>query len=448
MPEEIRIKKGLDIKLLGEAQATVVDTSLSDVYSVYPDDFYNITPKLLVKKGDEVKAGTPIFYSKADERIKVCSPVSGVVDEVVRGAKRKILSINIRPSSSILYAENTKLDVSKSSTEEIKQYFSETGLIPFIQQRPYGTIANFDDTPKEIVISAYNSAPLASDLSFVLSGKEKEVQAAVSALAKLTSGKVHITTDSTNKVVNSLKDAEIYYAKGSHPVGNVSVQIEKISPLNKGEKIWTVNAEDLVVIGEMILTGKFNLERLISVVGPRVSNPRYHRVLVGTSISDIVANNIVGDNNRYIDGNVLTGKKSSVNGALGYYSKQITVIEEGDDYQFFGWQTPQPKKFSITRALMFSFLTPNKKYDLNTNTNGEHRAFVLTGYLEKVFPQNIYPLELIKACLAKDLDKMEKLGIYEVVPEDFALTEFIDVSKNNHQQIIKEAIDLMIKEVG
>lgn len=449
MVKKIQINKGLDIKLIGEAKKIIRDVKNSKIYAVKPLDFNYITPKLLVKEGDFVQAGSPLFSSKLNQNIVICSPVSGQIDKILRGEKRKVLSINIKKKKSEqIFLQHSIINIDNMNAEEIKNYFCLTGLFVFFEQRPYGIVANPDDTPKEIIISGINSAPLAPDINFILSGKESLLQLALNALTKLTSGKVHVIIQNNNSVFLSLKNIEIYYASGPHPIGNVSVHIEKINPINKGEKVWTIKAEDLLVIGELLIKGIFNLERIIAVTGSRIDKPHYVKVISGALIADILNSIIIGNNNRIIDGNVLSGRTSSTLEFLGYKTNQITVIPEGDDYELFGWQLPQKNKFSITRALMFSFLNSKKKYNLNTNMNGECRPFVLTGYLDQVFPHNIYPLELIKSALTKNIDMMEKLGIYEVVPEDFALTEFIDVSKNNHQEIIRDGINLMIKEVG
>lgn len=448
MPKEIRIKRGLDIKLIGESKKIIKSLKPCIFYAIKPTDFFNITPKLLIKKSDFVKAGTPLFSSKDNEKIIFCSPVSGVIYEIVRGEKRKILSIIIKSLNPKNFIQHSPIKLDNVTSDEIKDFFSKTGLFPFIEQRPYGTIANPNDIPKEIIISGINSAPLSPDIDFVLYGKKFEIQLAINALANLTKGKIHITVKNKNSIFSDLKNIKIYYGKGPHPIGNVSIQIEKISPINKGDKIWTIRAEDLIVIGEMLSKGIFNLERIVSISGSRVRNPCYQKLISGSKISEILNDNLIGINNRIIDGNVLTGKKIDSDGYIGYKSNHITVIKEGNHYDFFGWQIPHSQKFSISRALMFSFLNSKKKYDLDTNINGETRPFVLTEQFEKVFPHDIYPLELIKSALAQDIDRLEKLGIYEVVPEDFSLTEFIDISKNNHQEIIRNAISLLIKEVG
>ena len=447
MSTDIRIKKGLDIKLVGEADQTTTKLPLSNVYAIKPENFHGITPKLLAKEKTEVKAGEALFYSKADERILFPSPVSGEIVEVVRGAKRKILEIKILADTSQQYQDFGKKDVSKMTAEEIKAHLLTSGCWPFIKRRPYDILAKPDETPKAIFVSAYGSAPLAADYNYVLKGKDAELQAALTALNKLTTGKVHVCAND-NSLFASFSDIEFHKISGPHPAGNVSTQIAKIDPINRGEVVWVVTPQDLVIIGELLLTGKFNAQRIVALTGSQFRSPKYVTALPGIKIKDIVVDNLKGNKNRIISGNVLSGAKVEEEGYLGYYDNQITAIPEGDDYELFGWLLPVFNKIASSRALIFSWMFPNKKYDLNTNTNGEHRAFVVTGAYEEVFPLEIYPMQLLKSCLYKDLDEMEALGAYEVAPEDFALTEFICTSKQPHQQIIREGLDLMIEEIG
>ncbi|AFL96498.1 Na(+)-translocating NADH-quinone reductase subunit A [Ornithobacterium rhinotracheale] len=451
MSKDIRISKGLDIKLVGEADKIVSEAAESKEYAIVPDDFHGIIPRLIKREGDQVKAGEAVFHSKMDDKILFPSPVSGTVKEVRRGEKRKILAIVVEPDGANTSLEFTPLDLSKATAEEVKQRLLEGGCWPFVKQRPYDVIANPEETPKAIFISGYNSAPLAPDADYLVEGKERELQAAIDALGKLTSGKIHLTIgkDSGASAFSKLNGVELHKAYGPHPVGNVSTQIAKVDPINKGERIWVVKPEDLVTIGDFLLTGKLNLTKLIAVNGGQVENPKYVRAKAGAKLEDVLAQvTIKGDNNRIIKGNPISGEKATAQDYVGAYTNQVVILEEGNDYDFFGWALPRANKFSVLRANMFSFLSPNKKYNLSTNTNGEQRAFVLTGEYEKVFPLDIYPMQLLKSCLYKDLDEMEALGIYEVAPEDFALTEFICVSKIPHQQIIREGLDVMNKEVG
>ena len=451
MSNDIRIKKGLDIKLVGEASLTKSDAIKSNFYSIKPEDFHGLTPKLLVKAGVKVKAGEPIFHDKSNDSIQFVSPVSGEVIEIMRGDKRRILEIKIQADKTQTFFDHEKLEVKSAKKEAIKAKLLASGCWPFVMQRPYDVIANPEQTPKGIFISAYASAPLAANFDFVLTGKQAELQAAVTALSKLTDGNVNVSVskDSHSPFTN-LEDVVTHKVSGPHPSGNVGTLINKIDPVNKGEVVWTVTPQDLVIIGEVLLTGKFNAERIVALAGSGIQEPRYLVTKIGSEIATMVYDRgIEKDSNvRIISGNVLSGKEIKPDGFLGYYSNVVTVIPEGDDYEFFGWNKPVFEKVSTSRALTFSWLTPNKKFDLNTNTNGEHRAFVLTGTYEEVFPLDIFPMQILKACMYQDLDEMEALGMYEVAPEDFALTEFVCVSKQPHQKIIREGLDLMLKEIG
>jgi Na+-transporting NADH:ubiquinone oxidoreductase subunit A len=449
MSKDIRIKKGLDIKLVGVAEKNTTNSSQSSVYAVRPEDFHGIIPKLITKEGAEVKAGEALFHSKSDPRILFSSPVSGKIVAVERGARRKVLAVKIAADTKQVCEDFGIKDANTMSAEEVKNHLFTSGCWPFIKQRPFDVVANPNQAPKAIFVSAHTSAPLAADLEYTLAGKEAELQAAITAVSKLTEGLVHVSVGAnSNSPLAKLSGIELHKVSGPHPSGNVGTQIAKINPINKGEVVWIVTPQDLVVIGELLLTGKLNLTRTVALTGSQFSKPQYVTAISGASISDVTANNLNDDNTRIISGNVLSGKEVKAAEFLGYYDNQITAIPEGDDYEFFGWNKPIFNKISTSRALTFSWLTPKKKYDLNTNTNGEHRAFVVTGSYEEVFPLDIYPMQLLKAFMYKDLDEMEALGGYEVAPEDFALTEFVCVSKQPHQKIIREGLDLMREELG
>jgi Na+-transporting NADH:ubiquinone oxidoreductase subunit A len=451
MSNDIRIKKGLDIKLNGEAEKTVEQAIISNYSTIRPEDFHGVTPKLVAKEGTLVKAGSTLFFDKSQETVKFSSPVSGKVVEVLRGPKRRIDAIKIEADKTQTFEDFGKFDIDASKPEEIKAHLLASGCWPFVKQRPYDVIANPEKSPKAIFISGYASAPLAADLDFTLQGKESELQAAVSALGKLTEGKVHVSVGKNgNSPLAGLNGVILHKVSGPHPSGNVGTQINKIDPINKGEVVWTVSPQDLVIIGELLLTGNFNAERIVALVGSSVEKPRYFKTIAGSEIATIVYDKGVSKdgNDRIISGNVLSGKQIQTDGNLDYYSNVVSIIPEGDDYELFGWTKPVFNKVSTSRALTFSWLNPNKKYDLNTNTNGEHRAFVTTGTYEKVFPLDIFPMQILKACMYQDLDEMEALGMYEVAPEDFALTEFVCVSKQPHQKIIRQGLDLMLKEIG
>lgn len=450
MSKDIKIKKGLTIKLKGKAGKILSSAPRSRTFVIKPADFHLIIPRMVVKEGARVMAGDTLFFSKTNELIKFVSPVSGVLTQIERGAKRVITALHIEADPEDSYREFGVLNPESADAGAIKARLLESGCWPFIMQRPYAVIANTEIVPRDIFVSAVSTAPLANEYDFSLAKKDRELQAAVTALSKLTAGQVHvgIGTDGSSPF-KGLKNITLHTVSGPHPAGNVGTQINKIGPVNKGEVVWTITPQDLVIIGELLLTGRFNAERIIALVGSEVKTPKYYRTKIGSEVSTFIYDSGLKEENvRVISGDVLTGTRISPKGHLGFYSNTVTVIPEGDDYELFGWNKPVFNKISTSRALTFSWLTPNKVYDLDTNTNGEHRAFVVTGVYEEVFPLDMYPLQMLKACMVKDLDQMEALGMYEVAPEDFSLTEFVCVSKQPHQQIIRNGLDLMYKEIG
>lgn len=450
MSKQIKIKRGLNINLQGESEKTITDFSPITDFALKPSDFHGFSPKLLVKEGDEVKIGSPVFFNKTDERIKITSPVSGTVKAIVRGEKRVIEEIQITASANQEAIDFGKANPNDLNKEQITEKLLNSGVWAYIRQRPYNIIANPSDTPKAIFISGFDTAPLAPDYDFILHGKGDLFQTGIDAIAKLTSGKIHLNLHpemNTSKVFSNSKNVEITYFSGPHPAGNVGVQIHHIDPINKGDIVWYVNPQDVLLIGKLFHEGKYDASKIIALSGSELLHAKYAKVIGNTCILSLVKDNVKSGNLRYISGNALTGSKISQKGYLGFYDHQITVIPEGDFHEFFGWALPGLDKFSFSKSY-FSWLTPGKKYKLDTNYHGGERAYVITGEYEKVLPMDIMPMQLIKAILAEDIDMMEKLGIYEVDEEDFALVEFIDTSKTEIQSIIRKGLDLIRKEMN
>lgn len=451
MPAQIKIKRGLNIKLAGEAVKTLSNLPLPDIFSIKPTDFTGLVPKLLVKESDEVKAGAPLFCDKNNESIKFCSAVSGEVIEIVRGEKRKILEIKILGDKEIKYEVFNTSNPNDLTGENILEVLLKSGVWPFIRQRPFGIIANPNQKPKCIFISAFDSNPLAPDINFVMAGKEADFQTGLDALKKLTDGKIHLNVQAdspTAAIFMNAKIVQLNKISGPHPAGNVGVQIHHIDPVNKGEVVWYINPQDVLIIGKLFNEGKFDAARVVALTGTQVINPQYYKTIVGSSVKNIItAGGLREGENRIISGNVLSGSQVSPEGSVGFYDSQITVIPEGNKSEFMGWLSPGFNKYSKSRAF-FSWLSPNKKYNLDTNLHGEERPFVMTGQYEEVFPMDIYPVHLLKSILIEDIDMMEKLGIYEVVEEDFALCEFICTSKIKSQEIIRQGLEIIRREFG
>ena len=451
MSQVIKLKKGLDILLEGEAKRELTRLPLVHAYALKPEDFPGVTPKLLVRVDDEVKVGTPLFFDKYRPQILFTSPVSGKVSAIVRGEKRKILEVVITTEAEQVYETFDVPAIEATDREQIKSLMLKAGLWPMIIQRPFGIVANPQDTPKSIFVSGFDSAPLAPDMNFVLENEAENLETGFALLGKLTDGKVYLgLKNGTSGVLNQVKNAEIRLFEGPHPAGNVGVQIHHIDPINKGDVVWTVDVQHVAMIGRFFRTGRVDMSKIVALTGSETAQPRYFSVITGLPINSIVRQKELRSQTekvRIISGNVLTGRRVEPEGYLGFYSNQVTVIPEGDTYEFLGWGMPRLNKFSVSRSY-FSWLSPKKHYRLDTNMNGGVRAYVVTGLYDKYLPMDIYPLYLLKAILAGDIDKMENLGIYEVIEEDFALCEFVDPSKTEMQAIIRQGIDLMIKELN
>ena len=450
MSKFVKLKKGFDIRLVGKADKKVVPVAPSETYVLKPTDFVGLqSPKLLVHEGDKVKAGTPLLFDRKNEEVLYTSPVSGEVIEINRGEKRKLLSVKILADKSIDYVEFPKYsntDIGTISREDIVSNLLKSGAWINIIQRPYGIIANPQDTPKSIFISTFDTHPLAPDTEFLLKGKEQHFQTGVNILKKLTSGIVHLGVDANAEASSffaNVKDAQINKISGPHPAGNVGVQIHHIDPVNKGDVVWTVGPWAVAHIGKLFSEGKYDVSKVVALVGSEIKNPQYYEVISGASIGKLIEQNLKSENVRFISGNVLTGERIEKDGYLGHYHNMITVIPEGNYYEMLGWIKPTAR-LSFHRAFgLLSFLNPKKEYVMDTNTRGEERAFVLTGTFEKVLPMDIYPTHLLKAILAQDYDEMEALGIYEVIEEDMALCEFVDVSKHDVQAILRDGLTLI-----
>ena len=450
MSNNIYLKKGLNIPINGVAAQTTKKVIVPDVVTIKPTDFRGLVPKLLVREGDKVLAGTPVLADKMSQNILFSSPVSGVVAEVVRGEKRKLLEVRIKADAEQEYVDFGVKRVADMSAEQIKEALLAAGLWPALVQRPYGIVANPEVAPKAIFVSAFSTAPLAADLDFTLRDDLTNIQTAINALNKLTKGGVHVSLNAqtySGTPFHKLENVIMHTFSGQHPAGNVGVQIHHISPICKGETVWTVSLMMLAAIGKLFNTGKYDVRRKIAVTGPKVKNPAYVDGYPGISMKDV--KEFYGDASelRFISGDVLTGTNVGAEGYLGFHDNQITILEEGDKYELLGWAKPfRPKLFSASRTY-FSWLTPNKKYDMDTNLHGGPRAFVVNDTYRKVLPMELYPVHLLKACLANDIDNMEKFGIYEVLEEDFALCEYVCPSKIDIQQIITDGIALMMKEM-
>lgn len=441
MTEIIKLRKGLDINLKGSPAKEIATVECPGEYALVPDDFVGAKPKVVVKEGDKVLVGDALFVDKLHPEVRFVSPVSGTVSLVERGDRRKLLSVRVQCDKQQTARE---FDVK----QDTKALLLESGLFAFFRSRPYDVVANPDEQPKAIFVSAFNSMPLSQDFEVALEGQEEEFQAGLTALAKIADVHLGVNVNQTNMAILEPRDAEVTFFDGPAPAGNVGVQINHVNPINKGETIWTLGAEEVIFVGRLMKTGKVDLTRTVALAGSEVKAPKYYKMLVGQKLNTLLEGRIEdkGYNVRVINGNVMTGLKTTAEDFLGAYKTEVNVIPEGDDKaEMLGWIMPRLHEFSTSRSY-FSWLFRKKAYTLDARVKGGERHMIMSGEYDRVFPMDIFAGYLIKAIITGDIDRQEQLGIYEVAPEDFAIAEFVDSSKLELQRIVREGLDILRKE--
>lgn len=447
MANVIKLRKGLDINLKGKANFETIRRIDSSEIALVPDSFGGVTPKVIVREGDCVKAGEALFVDKKYPEMKFASPISGTVKAVVRGDRRKVLYVKVKADETQQFVDFGIKDIEKLDGEAIKEALLASGLFSFIQQLPYAVTTTPDTMPKAIFVSAFRDMPLASDFEVELKGNEKDFQTGLTALSKIQKTYLGLSVHQTASALVNAKDVEINVFDGKCPAGNVGVQVNHIDPINKGEVVWTIDPAAVIFFGRLFNTGKVDLRRVIAVAGSEVKNPSYAEILIGTPLSKVLDGQLKSTEHvRIINGNPLTGRKTTLEDFVGAHTSEVTVIPEGDDVnEFLGWILPRTNLFSVSKSY-FSWLMGKKTYNLDARIKGGERHMIMSGEYDKVLPMDIYGEYLIKAIIAEDIDKMEQLGIYEVSPEDFAVAEFVDSSKLELQKIVRNGLDMLRKE--
>ena len=447
MANVIKLRKGLNIHLKGTAAQTKRVVGACTEYVVRPDTFEGVVPKLVVHEGDRVDVGDALFVDKNFTEVRFASPVSGTVKAVERGERRKILGIRLQADEVQKYHDFGRRDVSSLSSDDVKNVLLEAGLFGYIYQLPYAVSTNPQTMPKAIFVSALRDMPLANNFEYELQGNERDFQTGLTALSKMATTHLGIGKSQKADALANAKDVEVTVFDGPCPAGNVGVQVNHISPVNKGEVVWTVDPTFVIFFGRLFNTGKVNLLRTIALGGSAMASPMYVDALIGTPFSVILKDALTRQEDlRLINGNPLTGTKSCLEDSVGVRTSEITAIPEGADAnEMFGWIMPRTNQFSTSRSY-FSWLMGKKEYDLDARVKGGERHIIMSGEYDSVLPMDIYGEFLIKAIIVGDIDKMEQLGIYEVSPEDFALAEFVDSSKLELQRIVRQGLNMLRKE--
>lgn len=448
MANVIKLRKGLDINLKGKAAKQKFSVKAAAQYALVPDDFVGMTPKVVVREGDKVKAGDALFVNKKQTDVKFASPVSGVVQAVVRGDRRKVLRVVVEADKDQQYVDFGQKQVASLDGDAVVKALLEAGLFGYINQLPYAVSTTPDQKPRAVFVSALRDMPLAGDFEYELQGNEEDFHTGLTALSKVAPVYLGIGAKQTSKALTEAKDVEVNVFDGPCPAGNVGVQVNNIAPVNKGEVVWTVDPTAVIFFGRLFRTGKVDLRRLVAVAGSEITKPEYAEVLVGQPIADLLEGRLAAKNHlRIINGNPLTGRKATMDDFVGGHTSEITVIPEGDNVdEMLGWILPRTNDFSVSRSYFSWLFGKNKEYALDARVKGGERHMIMSGEYDKVLPMDIYAEYLIKAIIAGDIDRMEQLGIYEVAPEDFAVAEFVDSSKLELQHIVRQGLDMLRKE--
>ena len=447
MANVIKLRKGLDIKLKGQAAENVATLGVDGEYALVPQDFEGVTPKVVVSEGQHVKVGDALFVNKNYPDVKFAAPVSGVVTAVERGERRRVLSVRIKADSKQEFVEFGACKVETMQGKDVIGKLLEAGLFGYINQLPYAISTQPEAAPKAIFVSALRDMPLAGDFEVELKGNEKAFQTGLTALSRIARVYLGIGAMQSSKALTEAKDVETYVFDGPCPAGNVGVQVNHIDPVNKGEVVWTVDPTAVIFFGRLFLEGKVNLVRRVAVAGSCITNPSYVDAVVGTPLAAILKGRLMeGGHIRVLNGNPLTGRIATPADFLGAHTSEVTAIPEGDNVnEAFGWIMPRFKQFSTSRSY-FSWLQGKRSYNLAARIKGGERHIIMSGEYDRVLPMDIYGEYLIKAILAGDIDRQEQLGIYEVSPEDFAVAEFVDSSKLELQRIVREGLNVLRKE--
>lgn len=440
----------MNVQLAGIAAKSLENLPVEGIYALRPDDYYGLKPKVVVREGDLVKVGEPLFVNKQNPEMRVVSPVSGSVCAIVRGDRRKVLAVEVEADgkqAAVDYGVHRPQDMNEA---EVKAFLMETGMLALLKKRPYDVTAEPDDVPKAVFVTAFSRMPLAADTTYVLKGREQFFLKGIEALSRVAKVYLGICPEQVGESFTKTEFAEVTVFDGPNPSGNVGVQINHLSPVNKGEVVWTASAETVALIGHVFATGHVSLKRIVALAGSCVNNPCYYSTPVGVSLSRLTAGRLNEEKHvRLINGNPLVGQATTKEDYLGTHVTEVTAIPEGDDKdEILGWMMPRWNDFSVSRSY-FSWLQGKRKlYDLDARVKGGERHIIMSGEYDRVFPMDIMAGYLVKAILTGDIDRMEQLGIYEVSPEDFAVAEFVDSSKLELQRIVREGLDMLRKEMA
>lgn len=445
----IQIKKGLDIPITGAPVQIIEEGAAPDRVALLGDDYPGMKPTMAVQVGDAVKLGQVLFTDKKTPQIRFTSPAAGRVIEINRGEKRHFISMVIerQGQEEVSFTSYSAAQLESLSAETVIRQLLDSGLWTALRSRPFSGVADPDTRPHSIFITAMDSQPLAPAVEKIMEGHHPDFISGLRLLSRLTDGKLYLCRSPNSSIPTpEIERLSVEEFSGPHPAGLAGTHIHFLDPVDRRKTVWYIGAQEVAAIGLLFTTGKLHVERVISLAGPVVKNPRLIRTRLGASLDSLTAGELQKSNNRVISGSVLSGFAAAGPTAyLGRYHQQVSALPEGGQRRLLGWAGLGRHLFSVKRVLASS-LTPRRQFAFDTALHGGHRAIVPIGSYEKVVPLDILPTFLLRALAIHDVEDAENLGCLELDEEDLALCTFVCPSKIDHGANLRRTLDLMIKE--
>ncbi|MEZ9778141.1 Na(+)-translocating NADH-quinone reductase subunit A [Vibrio sp. 10N.261.54.A5] len=444
----ITIKKGLDLPIAGTPSQVINDGKSITKVALLGEEYVGMRPTMHARVGDEVKKGQVLFADKKNPGVVFTSPASGKVIEVNRGAKRVLQSvvIEVAGNEQITFNSYEANQLASIDRETVKAQLVESGAWTALRTRPFSKVPAVDSETQAIFVTAMDTNPLAAEPELIINEQSDAFVAGLDLLSTLTNGKVYVCKKGTSLPRSAQSNVEEHVFDGPHPAGLAGTHMHYLYPVNAQNVAWSINYQDVIAFGKLFLTGEIYSERVVSLAGPVVNNPRLVRTQIGASLEELTDSELMPGEVRLISGSVLSGVHASGPHAyLGRYHQQVSVLREGRDKELFGWAMPGKNKFSVTRSFL-GHVFKGQLFNMTTTTNGSDRSMVPIGNYEKVMPLDMEPTLLLRDLCAGDVDSAQALGALELDEEDLALCTFVCPGKYEYGQLLRECLDTIVKE--
>lgn len=444
------IKKGLDLPIAGVPEQRIEPGPVVSQVGLVGDDYIGMKPTMFVSPGDSVKLGQPVFEDKKTPGVIYTAPASGKVVDVVRGAKRKFESLVIDVEGD----ERAEFDDARGAVPEalgrqgVTDQLRLSGLWPSLRTRPFGKVPDPESSPRSIFVQAIDTNPLAADPAVVIADRQDDFLLGLRMIKQLTDGPVWVCKREGSEIPgDDVEGVRVESFSGPHPAGLVGTHIHLLDPVGPARVVWYLNYQDVLAIGALVMTGTVDVRRVVSMAGPVVTKPRLLETRIVASVDELIEGEYEADHTiRPISGSVLNGRTArDPHHFLGRYHLQVSLLKEGDEREFLGWQKPGFDKFSVTRVFA-SAAIPDQRFDFTTSTGGSERAMVPLGTYERVVPLDVLPTQLLRALIVRDTDQARQLGVLELEEEDLALCTFVCPGKYEYGSLLRANLTTIERE--